>query len=77
MAGSGLKVFFDMFSQPSRAVLLFLQVNKVPYEPMLLKLSQGRQGERKGGAYGTCSMLYGLPNSYFHHLQEIRSLGKI
>ena len=41
MAGSGLKVFFDSFSQPSRAVLLLLHVNKVPYEPMLLKLAKG------------------------------------
>ena len=40
-SGSGLKVFFDLFSQPSRAVLLLLNVNKVPYEPMMLKLSQG------------------------------------
>ena len=40
--GGGLKVFFDLFSQPSRAVLLLLKVNKVPYEPMMLKLSQGK-----------------------------------
>ena len=41
MASGGLKVFFDSFSQPSRAVLLLLHVNKVPYEPMLLKLAKG------------------------------------
>ena len=41
MAGSGLKVFFDSFSQPSRAVLLLLHVNKIPYEPMMIKLAQG------------------------------------
>ena len=42
MSGQGLKVFFDLFSQPSRAVLLLLNANKVPYEPVMLKLAQGR-----------------------------------
>lgn len=37
---SGLKVFFDAFSQPSRAVLLLLNVNKVKYEPKLIKIAE-------------------------------------
>ena len=48
MASGGLKVFFDSFSQPSRAVLLLLHVNKIPYEPMLLKLAKG------GGHWWIC-----------------------
>ena len=40
-SGGGMKVFFDLFSQPSRAVLLLLKTNGVPFEPMMLKLSQG------------------------------------
>ena len=38
---AGLKVFFDSFSQPSRAVLLLLQANKIPYQPCMIKIAQG------------------------------------
>ena len=41
MAGTGLKVFFDSFSQPSRAVLLLLHANKIPYETHLIKIASG------------------------------------
>lgn len=35
-----LKLFFDSFSQPSRAVLLLLHANRVPYEASLIKIAQ-------------------------------------
>ena len=38
---SKLKVFFDSFSQPSRAVLLFIKANSIPYEPRMIKLADG------------------------------------
>ena len=38
---AGLKVFYDAFSQPCRAVLLLLHANKVPYQPCMIKIAQG------------------------------------
>lgn len=38
---AALKVFFDSFSQPSRAVLLLLHANKIPYQPCMIKIAQG------------------------------------
>ena len=40
-ARTGLKVFYDSFSQPSRAVLLLLHANNVKYEPRMIKIAQG------------------------------------
>ena len=39
--GTGMKVFYDSFSQPSRAVLLLLNANKVQYEPRMIKIAKG------------------------------------
>ena len=38
---AGLRVFFDSFSQPSRAVLLLLHANKIQYEPKLIHIARG------------------------------------
>lgn len=38
---SKLKVFFDSFSQPSRAVLLFIKANNITYESRMIKLADG------------------------------------
>ena len=38
---AGLKVFFDSFSQPSRAVLLLLHANNVKFEPRMIKIAKG------------------------------------
>ena len=35
------KFYFDYLSQPSRAVLLLMQVNKIEYEPRVIQLSKG------------------------------------
>ena len=40
---AGLKVFFDSFSQPCRAVLLLLHANKIQYEPKLIHIARGEQ----------------------------------
>ena len=40
-ARTGLKVFYDSFSQPSRAVLLLLDANNVKYESRMIKIAQG------------------------------------
>lgn len=42
-AKTGLKVFYDSFSQPSRAVLLLLHANNVKYEPRMIKIAKGKQ----------------------------------
>ena len=39
--GTGMKVFYDSFSQPSRAVLLLLDANRVQYEPRMIKIAKG------------------------------------
>ena len=36
-----LKVYLDPLSQPGRAVMLLLEMNKVKYEKVLLQLSRG------------------------------------
>ena len=42
MANGEIKVFFDPYSQPSRAVLLLMNINKIRYEPMQLNLCNGK-----------------------------------
>lgn len=38
---AGLKVFVDTFSQPCRAILMLLEINKIPYETKIIKLAKG------------------------------------
>uniref|UniRef100_A0A0V0G3B4 Putative glutathione s-transferase theta-1 n=1 Tax=Triatoma dimidiata TaxID=72491 RepID=A0A0V0G3B4_TRIDM len=38
-----LKLYFDTLSQPSRSLLIFLETNKIPYEPKLVRLGKGEQ----------------------------------
>uniref|UniRef100_A0A069DPX0 glutathione transferase n=1 Tax=Panstrongylus megistus TaxID=65343 RepID=A0A069DPX0_9HEMI len=40
---SRLKLYFDTLSQPCRSLLIFLEVNKIPYEPKLVRLGKGEQ----------------------------------
>ena len=40
-----LRVFYDLLSQPCRAVVLFLEVNKIPYESVLISLREGKREE--------------------------------
>ena len=39
---SGLKFFFDAFSQPSRAVWMLLEVNAIPFVPSLVNIASGK-----------------------------------
>ena len=36
-----LRIFYDLLSQPCRAVVLFLEVNKIPYESVVISLAEG------------------------------------
>lgn len=36
-----MKLYFDLLSQPSRALYIFLKINKIPFEPMVTKLARG------------------------------------
>lgn len=36
-----LKVYYDLMSQPSRAVYMFLKLNKIPFEDKVLALRKG------------------------------------
>lgn len=38
-----IKLFYDTLSQPSRALKLFLAVNKIPHEAVMVNLAQGKQ----------------------------------
>lgn len=38
-----LKVYYDLLSQPSRALLMFLQVSKVPFEHRPIALAAGKK----------------------------------
>ena len=39
---SELRLLYDPLSQPSRAVVMFLDANKIPYEPVLAKIAEGK-----------------------------------
>ena len=67
MANGGLKVFFDPYSQPSRAVQLFMHVNEIHYEPVQLDLCSGRFKD----------IFAGQSELYLNFLQGTQSLGKI
>ena len=45
-----LKLYTDYASQPCRAVHLLLEVNKVPYEAVVLEVSSGECGAVGRGA---------------------------
>ncbi|XP_065882289.1 uncharacterized protein [Dysidea avara] len=36
-----LRIFYDLLSQPCRAVVLFLEANKIPYESVVISLAEG------------------------------------
>jgi len=36
----GLRYYFDAFSQPSRAVMILLRANKIPYEPVIVNIAK-------------------------------------
>jgi glutathione S-transferase len=36
-----LRVYYDLMSQPSRAIYLFLKVANIPFESCLVKLREG------------------------------------
>ena len=48
---AGLHVFYDSFSQPSRAVLLLLHANNVKFEPHVIRIGKGRTGNRRFWSY--------------------------
>lgn len=37
-----MKLYFDLLSQPSRALYIFLKLNKIPFEPKVIKLGRGQ-----------------------------------
>lgn len=38
-----MKYYFDLLSQPSRALWMFMKLNKIPFEPEVVKLARGQQ----------------------------------
>ena len=36
-----LHLLYDLLSQPCRAVVMFLDANKIPYEPLVTKIAEG------------------------------------
>ena len=41
-----LKVFFDSFSQPCRAVLMLLKANSIPFEGQVINIAKGKLCEK-------------------------------
>lgn len=37
-----LKLYYDLLSQPSRVLYIFMRKNEIPFEPKLLNLIQGK-----------------------------------
>ena len=42
-----LKLYFDFLSQPSRALYIFLKINKIPFEACQVALRKGKQTMKK------------------------------
>lgn len=38
-----MQLYFDLISQPSRALWMFLKLNQIPFEPVVVKLGRGEQ----------------------------------
>ena len=38
---AALRYFFDAFSQPSRAVWIFLEANQIPYQSCVIDITKG------------------------------------
>ncbi|XP_022085891.1 glutathione S-transferase theta-1-like isoform X2 [Acanthaster planci] len=53
-----LKVYFDLMSQPSRAVMLFCKVNKIPFTPKPIAL---RKNEHHSEEYGRINPFRKVP----------------
>lgn len=58
MTGLGLKVYYDLMSQPSRAVILLLKANNIPFTPKPVAL---RKGEHYGDEYGKINPFHLVP----------------
>lgn len=37
-----MKYYYDILSQPSRALYMFMKLNKIPFEPVVVKLARGQ-----------------------------------
>ena len=44
----GLRLFFDAFSQPSRAVVMLLIANKIPHERAVVNIAKRESNSRHG-----------------------------
>jgi len=58
MSGAGLKLYYDLMSQPSRAVYLFLKVNKLSFTSKPVAL---RKGEHLSEEYGKINPFHLVP----------------
>ena len=45
MSAGSLKFFYDAFSQPCRAVLILMEVEKISYQPCLINIAKGELAE--------------------------------
>ena len=36
-----VRLIYDLLSQPCRAVVMFLDTNKIPYESVVIKVAEG------------------------------------
>ena len=41
MEGKRLEVYYDFISEPSRAVVAFCKINKIPFEPKVMSVFNG------------------------------------
>jgi len=57
-AGAGLRVYYDLMSQPSRAVYIFLKANKIPFNSKPVAL---RKGEHLSEGFGKINPFHLVP----------------
>ena len=46
-----LRLIYDLVSQPCRAVVMFLDANKIPYESVVITLTKGTSVSRSQAAF--------------------------
>ena len=48
---SELRLIYDLISQPCRAVVMFLDANKIPYESVVITLTKGTSVSQSQAAF--------------------------
>lgn len=71
---AGLKVYFDLMSQPSRAVVLFLKANKLQFTPKPIALRKGEHLKEDFGAINPFRLVPAIDDNGFKLTESVAIL---